>query len=339
MDTTKGKPSKVGNENQKKRSRHPSGYWTKEQVITNIHLRKEQGKSLTVGEVKQDDYNLYHNGSNLFGRWYDALGAAGYKPENYHMRRPRGYWTVETVQAELVRRDAEGLGIYPADIYRDNKPLVGGLGRVFGTWENAMESLGGRYAALERPKTRIAGAKNRVKTKLQQRIDNNQSIVINDIIKEDHNLYNSMLRLYGTMDAAYESIGKDANDYFTDKRNRYWTAETVYAGIQERKDAGLSLLSQDVNKDNSSLVHYAHKYCGGWGVAVRAVVGDDVRTHGKRRPNGYWTRETVLKELQERKDAGLSMRVIDIQKDNGALARQLYRHLEDYKKEVQALTN
>jgi hypothetical protein len=55
--------------------------WTKDAIIAAIQVRHAQQKPLSVGELKRDDNALYGAARRHFGKWRNALVAAGLSPD------------------------------------------------------------------------------------------------------------------------------------------------------------------------------------------------------------------------------------------------------------------
>lgn len=109
----------------------------------------------------------------------------------------------------------------------------------------------------------------------------------------------------------------------------YWTKEDVLKEIRKRYVEGKSLKYKDVKKEISSLTNIAYKYYGTWKEAVEDA---DVCYEINKKSRGYWTKETILDVIEERKNKGKSLKVEDVKREEGSgLVNAVYRYWSGWK--------
>ena len=109
--------------------------WGKAAVLEAIVLRHHQG--LRPTKVWEDDSGLYSAAKKYFGRWSNAILAAGLPPT-------RKQWSKQRVVEEIQAWSRRGVPI--SSISRQDARLTTAANRLFGTWHAALLAAGLRPA-------------------------------------------------------------------------------------------------------------------------------------------------------------------------------------------------
>ena len=101
-------------------------------MIDAIQAWYRQGRSLK--HLGREDPGLYASAKRWFGRWSDAIRAAGFDPN-----LPR-HWSVDDVLDAMRARDQAGLPM--TGVYDASPSLFAAAKRRFGSWHRAMVAAG-----------------------------------------------------------------------------------------------------------------------------------------------------------------------------------------------------
>ena len=129
--------------------KHSRRYPDKKAVVDGIKRRVEEGlplnaASLVRGTGTQRECSLYDAGVKLFGRWEDAVSAAGISYETVCRSIVR-YRDKASVVAEIQRRAGESMPLNARAVAkgpkRDSSLYTSG-GKFFGSWKAALQAAG-----------------------------------------------------------------------------------------------------------------------------------------------------------------------------------------------------
>jgi hypothetical protein len=110
----------------------PLRKWSREDVIDAIQAWYRQGRSLK--HLGREDPGLYASAKRWFGRWSDAVRAAGLDPNI-----PR-HWSPDDVLDAIRSRHQAGLPM--TGVYHASPSLFAAAKRRFGSWHRAMVAAG-----------------------------------------------------------------------------------------------------------------------------------------------------------------------------------------------------
>jgi hypothetical protein len=120
--------------------------WTKARIIGEIRRRDEKGQTLCLAEILRKEpklnrfcYAVLHQ----FGKWSDALRAAGLKMDDIRNRQRK--WPRARVIQEIRVRHVEGKLLNTEQMLREDLALHTAGRRHFGTWKKAVEQAGINY--------------------------------------------------------------------------------------------------------------------------------------------------------------------------------------------------
>ncbi len=101
---------------------------TRDEIIREIQSRYVRG--LPLDGIFSAEPELYDAARRQFGRWRDALNAAGFE------HKPRRSWTKKSVIEAIRSRHERGLPL--SRVWADDKPLFRAAVRKFGNWRAAV---------------------------------------------------------------------------------------------------------------------------------------------------------------------------------------------------------
>lgn len=254
--------------------RRPNGYWTKETVIKEINDRATNGESLTHSLVRKEDSSLLVNGEKIFGKWRDALTAAGIDYNEWYIQKPKGHWTEEKLIEELWKRKRAGKGLRYIDVLTEDSPLSTSLVKRYGTWRQVL--LAANLAPetevrKDKPKVKkkqTKWSKNKVKEELLKRKEQNLSLALKDITKEYPSLRQNMIKYFGSTFKAYKATGENPEEHMENIPSEEWTEEFILRLLQTRKNSGLPMDATSMDKEAHGLYMKALKTIGRWKVVL-----------------------------------------------------------------------
>lgn len=255
---------------------NPQRKWTKEAILAAIQARLEQGLSVTA--IWRDDQRIYDAAVSHFGTWTNALSAVGIE------RPARRKWTKQEVLEAIHARQRAGLSL--KNVFQSDKKLYAATYRRFGSWHNALEAAG-----IE-SKPHKKWTKERVLKELHA-----AHRVTTNVRKLDAALSGAARRYFGSLRQARLVAGLQ-------RRTKKWSREKVIEVIQNRYVQGLPIHQPNWNGDRP-LASAATYYFGSWNNALLAAGLEQAIVETAPRP--VWTREKVIRAIQERHQRGLTI--------------------------------
>ena len=112
--------------------------WGKEKVVGEIIKRHKLGESIQAGIVRKENIHLYAAARSYFGKWEEAIKAAGFDPsEGFERIR----WTKELVEQELRAWSSEHGSLNVSRLRGTNSKLYYAILQRFGTIKQAAEEF------------------------------------------------------------------------------------------------------------------------------------------------------------------------------------------------------
>ncbi|TWU38670.1 hypothetical protein Q31b_37480 [Novipirellula aureliae] len=273
-----------------------------EEVIDAMQKHVADGGSLP--KLAVDNTLLQRSARHHFGRWSDAVDAAGFKAK----RRQR--WDKRSVIAAMRQRHADGFELRKA--WREDKSLFRGACRHFGGWRNAMRVAGFEPIKAER------WSKQRIIERLRAWAERPDDT---DLGTSDQALSSAACRFFGSHEAAFEATGIESPA-------KRWTKERVVAAIQDRFIAGDA--SDKIGFGDEKLASAAYRHFGSWPAAVEAAgLIDKVMFKPQLR---RWNQQRVIAEIQAWHDSG--HRLAEVSRKYGALFHAARTHFGTWNKAV-----
>lgn len=172
-------------------------------------------------------------------------------------------------------------------------------------------------------------SKERVNEQLKQRHEKGLSLAPKCVSLEDGGLYSAGNRAYGSWAKVLEANGFEQMDWYKNELRGVWTEEKIKERLLERKRNGEGLSVGEVTENDLSFFGICKYKYGSW-EAVLNLIGETEAGNQKRGNKGYWTKETVKTELLNRKRAGNSMKLTDVNKEDKPLYRKAKEHYGSY---------
>lgn len=223
-------------------------------------------------------------------------------------RKPKGYYTKETIREELQARKDAGLGLKSLDANREFGGLYKAAKRVYGSYEAALAEIGMELEGKRRPNGYFTA--ETVLTEIQRRDNQGLSLHAKKIVDEEGGLYDAAKNFYGNWVDAVESAGIDVGKKGLRRHKRYnkngvWTKETLMQSIKELDEQGVKLSMVNIREIHGTLVAQASILYGGWYNALKAS-GVDADSVQALRAVQQWTKELVVEGIQQRENEGKS---------------------------------
>jgi len=145
-------------------------YLSKAKVVAELKRRCRQGKLLAVRELTESvaDKQLYVMASGFFGKWQEAVRAAGEEPRKYHqwnLEPPGKYKSREQVLAAIRQRHRKKLPLHTRGLTHGEHmdvPLLYTARKLFGNWQAAIEQANIDYSKIARKTQDYDAMKGRV---------------------------------------------------------------------------------------------------------------------------------------------------------------------------------
>ncbi len=263
----------------------------REDVVRRLLERELAGLPLRTRAVRVDDLPLYVAAIRHFRAWGDALRAAGVNPESVSGRR---VWTKERVIRRIRELERQGVAMNARSVVKVDGGLVQVARRFCGSWDGALIAAG--FDAKHIRRQPRPWTKSTLIQAIQAHAASGGRVTRNGI--RPKSIGKAADRLFGSFDAALVAAG------VADQRELHpqWSRTKVQAAICSRMQAGEPVNCVAVIKADRHLYDAARRCHGGWNQALRAAGVDPDSVRITRR---QWTRESVVKELRRRVEAGV----------------------------------
>ena len=193
-------------------------------------------------------------------------------------RRRYRKWSKQLVLEKIRNRYGEGKKL--CRTWKEDKVLYRTAKLQFGNWHNAL---------------RAAGVPSRHRRKLtpellsEQLLRWHQTPGTRDLAREDPQLANYAIKLFGSINAALGSLGLES------KKRRRWSKQKIVSTIQDNYVQGRSI---NINGCGDRRLHRAAlRYFGSWANAVAEAGLADKFTPLDRGRN--WSQEAVLQAIKD----------------------------------------
>lgn len=166
--------------------------------------------------------------------------------------------------------------------------------------------------------------KETVKGAIIERYLNKKGLSPGVMYKENQQVIRKGIQLFGGWREALEYAGVDWEEVYKNKPNGYWGKDEVRNRLRERLGNGKGLNPTELSEEDRELYAAARNIYGSLDKAYNDI-GENRADHLQRKPQGYWSKETVTSELEMRIMQGLSLKPEDIRDDNSVLYKMINR--------------
>jgi hypothetical protein len=244
--------------------------WTKASIISQLRkIKKKEGK-INARHLYLHHGSLYAAISRYFGDgncqrgWYEAVKAAGFKPEAMRCLKR---WTKSSIISELKRIKREEGRINPGYMYEHHSSLYGAIGRQFGGgnlkkgWDAAVRAAGFKpedtHLSRRWTKKNIISELKKIK-KEEGRINPLY------LFKNHPDLYGAITRHfgYGSFEEGWYAAVKAAGFNPEALRRRKWTKEAIISELKRIKEKDGRINPSYLSKNYGSLYLAILKYFG-----------------------------------------------------------------------------
>jgi hypothetical protein len=265
-------------------------------IISEIRRRQIAGETLSCKKIGREKLGtaFLNRTKALFGRWSDAVVAAGFEPYE-GAKSPWPHADRVAILTEIRRRKRGGKSLRAKKVAREKwgQPLTSRARQLFGSWSEAMRAAG--LQPNKRTRTWWVDAdKAAIMAWIRRRRRKRESLRLAKVRKVKHarGLLYRCDKLFGSWNAALLATGVEPA-----RENSPWrraNKAAVLAEIRQRRRAGQSLIAKQViySKWGSPLVLRANVLFGSWRNALlSAGINDwlradsDYRFGSRRQPS------------------------------------------------------
>lgn len=265
--------------------------WTDERILQAIRALAAAGQCLAISRVTRDHERIVGVAASRFGSWAEAVKAAGF---DYEEVRLKLLWTRQDVREEIELRWREGQPVNFASVHDEDRCLVEAGGRLYGSWDRALEAAGLDPAEIRQTPVGRSWTKDEILNEIDRLRKAGQDLTPMAIKQVAFTLYSAANRHFGGWTQALEKLGLKKEDCYTVPADR-WTRERVLEEIRAEHAAGRSLAISDVQSRLPALDNAVNRFFpGAWRTAL-AEAGLDPDLHLKQE---QWSRERVTEELR-----------------------------------------
>lgn len=304
----------------------PHVLWSEEKVIDAIRERVSQGKAINSVTVQKDDSRLHQAARLYFGKWTDAVDAAGYDYEMHTTRRMRK-WDDEMVLETIQERYEEGKRLDLKAVRGEDNGLMDAGIRRFGSWKRAIEAAGIDYGeiCLTPPWTEEKVLKGIVELQA-----GGADLLSTKVAKEHNRLFRWGVRFFGGWEKAVRAAGiMNYEDY---RMSTKWDEKKVIKRVKERIKQGEPINAGAVQRDDAGFFQAAKRVFGTWDKAVEAAGINYEKHRGMRR----WSRDIIVKAIQDRARQGKEINSQAVKSGDGGLYSAAARHFGSWSEAVKA---
>jgi hypothetical protein len=266
-------------------ARYPALYTTRSAIRRAIRLRKAKGLGLTTWRLRNSkdflERSLFRAGCRYFGKWSNAVRAAGFRyvPQAhcYRCRYPDKEAVRKGIRGRYRRKWPLSSKAMPGGP-RGDWPLYNSARRFFGSWPAAVEAAGISYQRVSplgylksRPALTAAGVRHAIVGRRAKGHPLNARS-LKTPPHADWFLLRSARMRFGSWRNAVQAAGIE----YTAVARRYKYAERadVARAIHRRHQGGLSLAANEVRRGEhkeQTLYMAARRLLGSWELAIKAA--------------------------------------------------------------------
>ena len=305
------------------RRQHPPGYWTKGRVMSEIKQRLEAGKDMSRVLVGKDSPSLLRYARIFYGGWFEALDAAGIESGRYRRFVPAGFWSRERITGTIAEMYRSGEDIRPSALSRTHPSLMSAAKRRFKRTEDMYFEAGLKPSEIGMLRK---WTKDSVVSVLRELQSSGEDIKPYKLNKGGYSgLINAGLREYGSLESMYKAAGIELRSAgYRKRRSKKYTKEQAISYLRELNEKGEDTSPKALEKNHYGLYYAIRKLFGSsWDFYEASGLAPlDYMTVRK---HGFWTKTSVVEEIQRLKRSGEDLHLNKIRNNHLAVVRGAYR--------------
>lgn len=308
--------------------------WTKEEVVTEIRRRKEEGGSLVRSVVRKEYSKLNTQATQVYGTWKEAIEGAGLDYEEETVDRV-GDWTARKVVLLMERRERNGESIIATDVCKSHQRLYAAGLKFFGGWKELLWEMGkdpDDYNGWKRTRTYVS--KEEIIKEIRRREVEGLSLNARKVCKTDSPLWKYGKEYFGEWRIAVEKSVIDQEKYKGITKPEEEREDRARKRIKERYEAGLIMKQHEVAQEDWALLSLAKRSFVTWENAVResgiTVSEQELSTRT------VWTDELITEKIQEHVRKGSKLTASKIVKVDSNLYNRAGKNYGTWENAVRA---
>lgn len=254
--------------------------WSHKTVAQKIIALSRAGADLSSRAIRKSQPALYAAACKYCGSWARAIGLASLEYRSINRYAFRQIWSRDRVVKAIMERNEGGLSLGSFSVKSDNPSLYKAARTHFQEWRRAVEAAEINYddvkqkVLLKAVKSRTKWTKNQILNKIQVLHQSGSSLSMQEIQKENMDLYGAACHHFHGWKEAVEQAGVDYSSILqTVYRKRaqkitIWSKEKVLATIREFHQKGEPLHTGKIERDHRGLLEAALHYVGSWPDAI-----------------------------------------------------------------------
>lgn len=254
--------------------------WSRKTVAQEILALSRAGAALSSRGIRKSRPALYAAACKYCGGWAKAIDLAGLDYRKINKYAARQVWSREQVIKAITERNKGSVSLGSFSVRSDNPSLYKAARTHFQEWRRAVEAAEINYddvkqkVLLKAVKSRTKWTKNQVLNKIQGLHQSGSSLSMQEIQKENMDLYGAACHHFRGWKEAVEQAGIDYDFILQTvyrkraKKITIWSKEKVLATVREFHQKGEPLYTGKIERDHRGLYEAAMRYVGSWPEAI-----------------------------------------------------------------------
>ena len=179
-----------------------------------------------------------------------------------------GKWSQDSIGAEILHRFESGFDLSYSGMTKDALPLLRAAARYFGSWQNAVESVGLDYDSLRKYKT---WTNDKIVERIRELYAQNADLSWRHVsLTLDPSLAAAATKKshFGSWREALDAAGID---YDAIRRYKDWSEDEVLRRIRDRYAQGELLNAKTMEKNDITLITAARRRFPSWDKTLTAA--------------------------------------------------------------------
>lgn len=210
-------------------------------------------------------------------------------------------WNKELIVKSILERHKKGKPLNYQSVVDDDEKLTGAARRHFGSWDEAMNSVGFSQDEYKNPQgDREEWNKGKIISRTKKHMSDGKSLNPHEVQKYDNRLYSATTYHFGSWEKLMLHIGLD---YDSIKKTVEWDEESLIEEIKEAYEKGADLSDNTVSALRGDLYSSSISYFGSW---KNAITESGIDYKDVRRSTS-WNKEKIIELTQKAHESGVSL--------------------------------